>query len=147
MLVQPQTCIGPTLHQHSTNFWDLPDRCQFNIRYRRSLLFCKCTKLKRQYVLTCKASTNCHIISARAESCEKRAYLLFATPPHCGTQSCNGGGWGGVLTMEQPVSIVYVPYTQPVKCYSTVHTTLGTRNVLKVIFSAHYANLTLLMNN
>ena len=22
MLVQPQPCIGPTLHQHSTNFWD-----------------------------------------------------------------------------------------------------------------------------
>ena len=30
MLVQPQPCIGPTLYQHSTNFWDLPDRCHFD---------------------------------------------------------------------------------------------------------------------
>ena len=48
LLVQTQTCIGPTLHQYSTNFWDLPDRCLFNIHC--SLLFCKCTKLKQQYV-------------------------------------------------------------------------------------------------
>ena len=33
-------------------------------------------------MLTCKASTYCHILSAGAESCEKRVYLLFATPPH-----------------------------------------------------------------
>ena len=94
MLVQPQPCIGPTLHQHSMNF------CQTvvcSIYASRSLLFCKCTKLKKQYVLTCKASTYCHIISAKAESCEKRAYLLFATPPHCGMQSCNGGGGGGAF--------------------------------------------------
>ena len=42
--------------------------------------------------------------------CEKRAYLLAATPPHCDTQSYNGGEGegGGVQTMDQPVRFVYV---------------------------------------
>ena len=59
-----------------------------------SLLFCKCTKLKRQYVLTCKARSYCHIISARAESCDKRAYC---SPPLLTVALCHamGAGKGG----------------------------------------------------
>ena len=71
-------------------------------------------------MLTSKASTYCHIISARAESCEKRAYLLFAIPPHCGMQSCNGGEG---RSNDGTASLYSV---QPEKSYSTVHTTLGT---------------------
>ena len=55
-------------------------------------------------------------------------------------------GAGGILTMEQAVCIVYNSTTQTVKCYSTVPTTLRTRAVLKVFFSANYGSLTLLMN-
>ena len=73
---------------------------------RRSLLSCKCTKLKRQYVLTCKAGTYCHIISARAESCEKRAYIV--RHPSSLWHAVMQWGQGGVLTTEQPVYIVYV---------------------------------------
>ena len=34
MLAQPQPCIGPTLHQNSTTFWDLPD---VSVQYIRTL--------------------------------------------------------------------------------------------------------------
>ena len=67
VLVQHCTSIAQTFRINQTGV------CSIYAR-RRSLLFCKCTKLKRQYVRTCKARTYCHIISARAESCEKRAY-------------------------------------------------------------------------
>ena len=70
MLVQP------------LNFWDLPDRCLFNIRTPSYTTILKVYKTqKRQYVLTCKARTYCHIIFARAESCDKRAYP--ANTIHC----------------------------------------------------------------
>ena len=89
VLGRPRRCWSNHSHvlvQHCTSIAQTFGICQTGVcsiyASHRSLLFCKCTKLKRQYVLTCKASTYCHIISARAESCEKRVYLLFATPPH-----------------------------------------------------------------
>ena len=70
------------LVQHCTSIAQTFGICQtggrlFNIR---TLYFVSVPKLKRQYVLTCKASTYCHIISARAESMWEKCLSIVRHP-------------------------------------------------------------------